>query len=694
MKILRSRSSFLLLVLTIVLPGHVDGFGRTAFDASRLDQLARELAERNTKAFRVVHQGEVIFEWYAPDAGPRKRHYTASLAKALVGGVSLMLALEEGRLRTDDPAWLYIPAWGDHGKKELISIRHLATHSSGLEDAEQDGIPHMELPGWKGRFWRRDPDPFTPAIHDAPVLFPPGTEYAYSNPGVASLAYAITSSLPAGGNIRSLLKERVMDPLQIAEEEWSIGYGQGYEVDGMELYGAWGGGSFSPRAVSRIGQWMLQRGNWEGRQLVAPEWVDRVTRYAGTPLPSRTPENPEPGSGLGWWVNFDRVWERLPADAFAGAGAGQQLLLVVPSLSLVVVRNGGMLTEPGEGLGFWGGIEEFIFNPLMDAIPDYAPGEGLRWSAPYPPSPRIERIQFAEKDEIVRRASGSDNWPVTWRANGEMVGAYGDGWGFAPKVEKKLSLGLVRILGQADDFQGINLRSSSAEQIGQGSEGKKASGMLDIDGRIYMWVRNADNAQLAWSDDDGETWNWSQWRMEDSFGHPAFINFGRGYSGARSNYVYIYSHDSDSAYEPGDRMVLARVPRAEVTDRTAYEFFVEMGEEGPRWSTEISARGAVFENPGQCYRSSISYSPGLERYLWVQILPGISPRFTGGFGIYDAPEPWGPWTTAFYTEQWDVGPGENAHFPTKWMESKTLYLLFSGDDSFSVRRADVVLARE
>ena len=36
-------------------------------------------------------------------------------------------------------------------------------------------------------------------------------------------------------------------------------------------------------------------------------------------------------------------------------------------------------------------------------------------------------------------------------------------------------------------------------------------------------------------------------------------------------------------------------------------------------------------------------------------------RFEGGFGIYDAPEPWGPWTTVFFTEKWDVGPGETAN---------------------------------
>jgi hypothetical protein len=71
-------------------------------------------------------------------------------------------------------------------------------------------------------------------------------------------------------------------------------------------------------------------------------------------------------------------------------------------------------------------------------------------------------------------------------------------------------------------------------------------------------------------------------------------------------------------------------------------------------------------------------------------------RFQGGFGVYDAPEPWGPWTTAFFTPMWDVGPGENNHFPTKWMsaDGKTMHLIFSGDDIFSVRKATVKPRRQ
>jgi CubicO group peptidase (beta-lactamase class C family) len=113
---------------------------------------------------------------------------------------------------------------------------------------------------------------------------------------------------------------------------------------------------------------MLHKGNWQGRQLVDPKWVEEIVRYAGTPIPDRPAGNPQPASGLGWWTNADGVWERVPRDAFSGAGAGNQVLLVVPSLDLIVVRNGANLYDSSKGEGFWGGIENYVFNPVMDAV--------------------------------------------------------------------------------------------------------------------------------------------------------------------------------------------------------------------------------------------------------------------------------------------------------------------------------------
>src|SRR5208337_1732763 len=105
-------------------------------------------------ALLVVRHGMIVYEWYAEGHGPDHKEGTASLAKAIVGGTSLMVALQDGRMNADDLASKYIPAWRDDPQKGLITIRQLATHTSGIEDAEQDGLDHMQLPGWKGAFWK------------------------------------------------------------------------------------------------------------------------------------------------------------------------------------------------------------------------------------------------------------------------------------------------------------------------------------------------------------------------------------------------------------------------------------------------------------------------------------------------------------------------------------------------------------
>ena len=216
--------------------------------SARLESARRGLAERGTATLLVVRHDRIAEEWYAPGRGPRDGHYTASLAKALVGGMSLLVALSDGCLSVDDRACQHLPRWQDHAEKSQITVRHLATHSSGIEDAAEDDTPHEDLPGWKGAFWRREPDPFTLAIDEAPLLFPPGSSYHYSNPGMAALSYVVTASLKASPHrdILSLLRERIMEPIGVPESDWNIGYGQAYRVDGLDLYADWGGGTILP----------------------------------------------------------------------------------------------------------------------------------------------------------------------------------------------------------------------------------------------------------------------------------------------------------------------------------------------------------------------------------------------------------------------------------------------------------------
>ncbi len=292
---------------------------------------------------------------------------------------------------------------------------------------------------------------------------------------------------------------------------------------------------------------------------------------------------------------------------------------------------------------------------------------------------------------------------MTWADDDAIYTTWGDGTGFDPKVQKKLSCGFARVTGLADRFSGVNVRSA-AEQPGQGRAGLKGWGILSVDGALYLWFGHADRkggtAQLAWSRDRAKTWTFADWKFAE-FGLLGFVNFGKDYQGARDGFVYAYSHDGPLADTPADRFILLRAPKGALASRDSWEFLQEVGPDGtPRWTREIARRGAAFRHPGACLRSAMTYNGPLKRYLWWQQLPHPpghpdrgDTRASGGFAIYDAPEPWGPWTTAHFTPRWDVGPGEHGDFPSKWMspDGRTVHLVFSGDDAFSVRRARIVL---
>lgn len=141
--------------------------------SEKIDSLIKLLEKKNTKKLLIIKNDKIISEWFAPGyEDSARQHYTASLSKALVGGMSLLVALSDKRIFPDEPACNYILPWKKDGKKQMITIRQLATHTSGLEDAEvslaeqkkmkaQGLHKHMDLKGWKGHFWKKDHNPFS-----------------------------------------------------------------------------------------------------------------------------------------------------------------------------------------------------------------------------------------------------------------------------------------------------------------------------------------------------------------------------------------------------------------------------------------------------------------------------------------------------------------------------------------------------
>ena len=661
-------------------------------DEAILDK-ARDYALTGGGSGYITRHGRLVMAW----GDPRTRYDLKSTTKSF-GSIALGLAIKDGKLRLQDKAKQLHSTLGvppeenrETGWLDEISILHLTSQTAGFEK----------------------PGGYTK------LLFRPGTQWDYSDSGPNWLAECIT--LAYGRDLDEWMFERVFTPLGIQRSDltWRRNSYRPATIEGTQRREFGAGIHANVDAMARIGYLMLREGQWNGREILTREYVKLApqTPQGHEKLPvrlSETYDNAAPHYGLLWWNNADKTLKDVPADAYWSWGLYDSLIVVIPSLDIVVARAGqSWKRENGADhyqvlKPFFGPIVQSVQRPEISgqvtgpiqepatatSMPVYLCSSVKEPPADYPPSPVIEEILWAPPETILRRAKGGDNWPITWGDDDWLYTAYGDGSGFEPLLKEKLSMGLCRVKGDPLNLVAENLRAPSLETKGGGASGKKASGLLMVDGVLYLWARNAGNAQLVWSVDHGRTWTWADWKLSTSFGCPTPLNFGRNYEGARDDFVYVYSHDSDSAYERADRMVLARVPKKRIREQAAYEFFESLDTQAqPVWSKDVARRGAVLTSPGRCYRSSVSYNAGLKRYLWVQTGLGEDTRFAGGLTIYDAPRPWGPWTTVFATDAWDVGPGETACFPTKWMsdDGQTLYFVFSGDDHFSVRRATLKL---
>src|SRR5438045_1509458 len=99
--------------------------------SAKLEAMKKDLAARKTTCLLVIRNDRIVLEWYAEGNSAATKHYTASMSKAIVAGVSVGVALSDGKLALDDPASKFIPQWKTDPRKSKITLRQLGSHTSG-----------------------------------------------------------------------------------------------------------------------------------------------------------------------------------------------------------------------------------------------------------------------------------------------------------------------------------------------------------------------------------------------------------------------------------------------------------------------------------------------------------------------------------------------------------------------------------
>ena len=580
-------------------------------------EAARDYALSAGGSGYVTRHGRLVMAW----GDARQRFDLKSTTKSF-GSIALGMAIKDGKVRLEDRAQQLHSSFGtpldantNTGWLAEVTLLHLATQTAGFEKP--------------GGYTRQ--------------LFRPGTMWDYSDSGPNWLAECLT--LVYRRDLDELMFERIFTPLGVrrADLTWRKNSCRPGLIDGVPRREFGAGISANVDAMARIGLLMLRGGRWQDEQLIPRDFVEMarqpVAAFARLPVHANSlkPDDNKVDAprhyGLLWWNNADATLAKVPRDAYWSWGLYDSVILVVPSLDLVVARAGRSWARK-PGAAHYDPLRPF-FGPIVAAVePQRDKGATGADDSPATKAANavgrsqvIKAIRWAPVQSMRRAAKGSDNWPLTWADDDALYGAYGDGNGFEPFNPEKLSLGFVRITGEPGNFHGENIRTPSLESRGEGRKGRKASGLLCVNGSLYLWARNTGNAQLACSADHGRTWAWARWKFTNSFGCPTFVNFNRDYDGNRDGYAYVCSPDVDDAYSAADRFVLARVPVDRIREREAYEFYAGLAADGQVvWTTNMLSRVGVLTRAKSCYRPSATFNAPLGRFLLVHARPNERSR--------------------------------------------------------------------
>jgi CubicO group peptidase (beta-lactamase class C family) len=309
------------------------------FDASALCALLSGVARGgdNIHSVLVLRHGRLVAELYLPGRdqtiwslwkthtgfGPDSLHDMRSTTKSVVALLyGILLARGDVPALDTSVASLYpgiaVPG---RGEKAAIRIRDLMTMSAGL--AWQEASPVRRLMGPSdelGLLWRTDPYGY---VFSFRAESKPGTQFVYSGGATALIADIMTRS--TGRDLIEIARSELFEPMGIDGWTWTRNlWGKPLAAAGLRL---------KPRDLARIGLMLLDRGRWQGRQLVPAAWISEATR-------PHISAGPDDAYGYQFWTR-DVNWHGTRVHAAATVGNGGQTLVVVPSLDLAIVTTAG-----------------------------------------------------------------------------------------------------------------------------------------------------------------------------------------------------------------------------------------------------------------------------------------------------------------------------------------------------------------
>ena len=270
-------------------------------------------------SFMIVRHGQVIAEgWWKPEAAD-KPHVLASLSKSF-NSTAVGLAIEDRKLSLDDPVLKFFPADAPADASDnlkAMKVRDLLTMTCG-HDTEPKSIGGA---------------PSVKQFLAHPVMHKPGTHFQYNSMGSYMLSAIVTKV--TGQTELEYLKPRLFEPLGIENPTWTTSP-EGNSIGGSGLF-------LRTEDIAKFGQLYLQKGKWQGKQLIPQKWIAQATS-------KQVPNDQESHNKIGpdWKQGYGFQFWQCTHNAFRGDGAAGQFCVVIPEKDAVIAitaDTGNMQSE-------------------------------------------------------------------------------------------------------------------------------------------------------------------------------------------------------------------------------------------------------------------------------------------------------------------------------------------------------------
>lgn len=271
----------------------------------------------------IVRNGKIIYE----SKNASKTHSIYSCSKSFTSTV-LGLLIAEKRVKLDAYAATYEPALAELYPK--VTFRHFATMTSGYNAVGRSRWAD-ENADWS----------LTPYSPETPH-FAPGTHYEYWDEAQMMFGKVLTNIL--GKTMKDYLTEKITDPIGMGTWEWETEQ----TTNGISINNGCTGVRVNALQLARMGQLFLNRGKWNGKQLLPEKWVAMATtNQVSASIPvykgDRASAKGSGSYGFNWWVNSSDGLSKMPDAPLNVAymsGKNHNVCCIIPEWNMVIVRMG------------------------------------------------------------------------------------------------------------------------------------------------------------------------------------------------------------------------------------------------------------------------------------------------------------------------------------------------------------------